>query len=122
MSITLSQFLQLILTFAAVVAATFLVLFLIQMRKTAREAEKTLIKIRELTENLNITNQKVYQKIDELGGVFEATRNAAAGLSQASMFFSRKVMRPKSLYWPIIIPLWRLVMHRRKKKKEAKNG
>jgi hypothetical protein len=122
MSLTLSQFLHLILTFAAVVGVTFLVLYLIQLRKTAREAEKALMEFRELVVNLNSTNQKVNQKIDELGSVFEATRKAATGLSQASMFFSNKVMRPTFRYWPIIIPLLRLVMRQRKKKKEAKNG
>ncbi len=122
MTLTLYQFLYLILTFTAVVGVTFLVLYLIQLRKTAREAEKTLIEIRKLAVNLDSTNQKFSQRIDELGSVFEATRNAAAGLSQASMFFSRKVIRPTSRYWPIIIPLWRLVMHQRKKKKEVKNG
>ena len=122
MSLTLSQFLYLILTFAAVVAVTFLVMFLIQLRKTTREAEKALIEFRELTVNLNSTNQKVNQRIDELGNVFEASRKAATSLSQASKFFNKKVMKPTSRYWPIVIPILRLVMRQRKKKKEERNG
>ena len=122
MSLTLSQFLHLILTFTAVVVGVFLAMFLIQLRKTARGAETALVEFRELAVNLNSTNQKVNQKIDELGSVFEATHKAATGLSQASMFFSSKVMKPTSRYWPILFPLVRLAMRQRKKKKEAKNG
>ncbi len=123
MSLTLSQFLHLILTLSAVVAVTFLVMFLIQLRKTAREGEKALVDFRELAANLNTTNQKVNQKIDELGSVVDATRKAATGLSRASMFFSSGFMRPTSRYWPFLIPLLRLVMRQwKKKKKEIKNG
>jgi hypothetical protein len=123
MSLTLSQFLLLVLTFAAVVAVTFLVMFLIQLRKTAREGEKTLIKVHDLVANLNVTSQKVNQRIEELGDVVDAARKAAVGLSDASVFLSTRVMKPATRYWPFVLPLIRLVWRQwRKKKKEEKNG
>jgi hypothetical protein len=123
MSLTLSQFLFLILTFAAVVAVTYLVLFLNQLRKTAREAEKTLAAAHELVVNLNSTSQKFNQRIEEVGEVVEAARKAAVGISDASLFFSNRIMRPASRYWPFMVPLIRLFWRQwRKKKKEEKNG
>ena len=46
MTLTLNQVLWIILTVAGVVVLTFLALFLNQLRKTAREAETTLVKAR----------------------------------------------------------------------------
>lgn len=123
MSLTLSQFLFLVLTFAAVVTVTFLAMFLNQLRKTAREGEKTLIEARELVANLNTTSQKVNQKVEELGDVVDAARKAAVGISDATMFLSTRIMRPATRYWPFVLPLVRLIMRQwRKKKKEEENG
>ena len=124
MSLTLSQFLFLVLTFAAVVAVTFLAVFLNQLRKTAREGEKTLIEARELMANLNATSQKVNQKIEELGDLVDAAHKAAVGISNASMFLATRVMKPVTRYWPFILPLIRLVLRqwKKKNKKEEKNG
>jgi methyl-accepting chemotaxis protein len=122
MSLTLSQFLFLVLTIAAVVAVTFLVLFLSQLKKTAQEGEKTLREMRTLAVNLNTISQSVNEKLDGLGDVVDATRKAAVNLSDASQFFSRRVMRPASRYWPLIVPALRLVWRQMRKKKEEKNG
>jgi hypothetical protein len=122
MSLTLSQFLFLILTFAAVVAVTYLVMFLNQLRKTAREGEKTLAEVHELVVNLNATSKQVNQKIEDLGEVVEAARKAAVGISDASVFFSNRIMKPASRFWPFVVPLIRLIWRQRKKKKEEKNG
>ncbi len=123
MSLTLSQFLFLVLTFAAVVAVTFLAMFLNQMRKTAREGEKTLIEARELVTNLNSTSLKVNQKVEELGDVVDAARKTAVGISDATMFLSTRIMKPATRYWPFVLPLVRLIMRQwRKKKKEEENG
>jgi hypothetical protein len=123
MPLTLSQFLFLVLTFSAVVAVTFLVKFLIQLQKTAREGEKTLIEVHDLVVNLNATSQKVNQKIEELGDLVDAARKAAVGLSEASLFLSTRIMRPAARYWPLALPLIRLVLRQwKKKKKEEKNG
>jgi len=119
MSLTLSQFLFLVLTFAAVVAVTFLVMFLHQLRKTARQGEKTLIEVLELVGHLNATSQNVNQRIEELGGVIEAARQAAVGFSNASRFLSPWFVRPASRYWPFVVPLIRMIWRQwRKKKKE----
>jgi hypothetical protein len=123
MSLTLSQFLLLVLTFAAVVAVTFLAMFLNQLRKTAREGEKTLTEARELVINLNAMSQRVNQKVEELGDVVDAARKAAVGISDASLFLSNRVMKPATRYGPFVLPLVRLILRQwRKKKKEDKNG
>jgi hypothetical protein len=122
MSLTLSQFLFLVLTIAAVVAVTFLVLFLSQLRKTAQEGEKTLREMRSLAANLNTISQNVNQKVDGLGDVLDSTRKAAVGLSDATLYFSQRMMRPASRYWPFAIPAIRLVWRQLRKRKEKKNG
>ena len=116
MSLTLNQLLLLILTFAAVVAVTYLVMFLSQLRKTAQEAEKTLIEVRSLVNNLNTTSQQVNEKIENLGEVVEAGKKAAVTISEASMLLSTRFMRPASRYWPILFPLIRLGVRQLKKK------
>ncbi len=122
MSLTLNQFLFLILTFAAVVAGAFLTMFLAQLRKTAKEGEKTLIEVRSLVSNLNATNRQINEKIENLGEVVEASKKAAVTLSEASMLLSTRFIRPASKYWPILFPLFRLGLRLLKKKKEVKNG
>jgi hypothetical protein len=122
MSLTLNQFLLLILTFAAVVAVTYLVMFLSQLRKTAQEAEKTLIEVRSLVNNLNTTSQQVNEKIENLGEVVEAGKKAAVTISEASMLLSTRFLRPASRYWPILFPLIRLGVRQLKKKKEVKKN
>jgi len=122
MSLTLSQFLFLVLTIAAVVAVTYLVLFLSQLRKTAQEGEKTLREVRTLAGNLNLISQDVTQKLEDLNEAVEAARKAAMNVSDASRFFSRRVMRPSTRYWPFVVPLLRLVWRQWRKKKEEKNG
>lgn len=122
MSLTLNQFLFLILTFAAVVAVTYLVIFLSQLRRTTKEAEKTLIEVRSLVTNLNATSQQVSERIENLGEVVEAGKNAAVAISEASILLSTRFMRPASRYWPFLIPLVRLGMRLLKKKKEVKKN
>ena len=122
MSLTLNQFLLLILTFSAVVAVTYLVMFLAQLRKTTQEAEKTLIEVRALVNNLNTTSQQVNAKIENLGEVVEASKKAAVAVSEASMLLSTRFVRPASKYWPILFPLLRMGLRLFRKKKEVKNG
>lgn len=122
MSLTLNQFLLLILTFAAVVAVTFLSMFLAQLRKTAKEGEKTLVEVRSLVNNLNTTSRQINDKIENLGEVLETSKKVAGNLSEASMLFSSRFVRPAARYWPILLPLIRVGMRLFKKKKEVKNG
>lgn len=123
MPLTLTQFLLLVITIAVVIAVTFLVGLMVQLRKTARQGEETLIEIRELTRNLKLTDQKVNSKIEEFGELISASKKTAANLSEATWLLTSKIFRPYSKYWPILFPLLRLGWRRlKKKRKEAKNG
>ena len=123
MALTLNQFLLLVLTIAAVVAVTYLVIFLHQMRKTAQEGSAALMEIRELAKNLNETNRKVNQELDDVGEFIDASKKTAVNLSEAAFFVTTKIVKPGSKYMPFLFPLirfgWRLL--KKKKKKEDKN-
>jgi len=96
---------------------------MVQLRKTARQGEETLIEIRELTKNLKLTEQKVNSKIDEFGELISASKKTAVNLSEATWLVTSKIFRPTSKYWPILFPLLRFGWRRlKKKRKEAKNG
>jgi len=113
-----------VITICIVVFVTFLVTLIVQLRKTAREGEETLIEIRDLVGNLKETGQKVNTKIDDLTPVLEATKKTAARISDVSWFLTMKVIKPSSKYWPILFPLLRLGWRqmKKKRKKEDKNG
>jgi hypothetical protein len=120
MPLTLNQFLFLVITFAVVVAVTFLVLFLIQLRKTAIEGEKTLIEIRELVKDLRETERKVNTAVDDLGETIQTSKKTVANLSEITLFLTTKVIRPASKYWPVLFPLLRFGWQQLKKKKGEK--
>jgi len=122
MPLTLTQFLLLIITLAIVVGVTFLVTLLIQLRKTLKEGEETLVEIRELVKNLQDTNQKVQTKIDDFGEMITASKKTVIGLSEVTWFLTTKIIRPSSKYWPLLFPLLRFGWRRLKKRKEDKNG
>lgn len=122
MPLTLNQFLLLVLTIAAVVAVTFLITLIVQIRRTAKEGEKTLVEIRTLTQNLQVTSQKVRHKIDDMDDVLQATKKTAVSLSEIAWFTAAKVVRPSARYWPFLFPLIRLGWRQMKKRKEDKNG
>jgi len=124
MSLTLNQFLFLVITICIVVFVTFLVTLIVQLRKTAREGEETLVEIRDLVGNLKETGQKVNTKIDDLTPVLEATKKTVSSISDVSWFLTMKVIKPSSKYWPILFPLLRLGWRqmKKKRKKEDKNG
>jgi ABC-type transporter Mla subunit MlaD len=122
MPLTLNQFLFLILTIAAVVAVTAFISFLLQLKKTAKEGEKTLIEVQTLSKNLNEVSQKVNEKIDDLGDVVDATKKMTAGLSEATWFLVTKIIRPGSKLLPFLFPIIRMGWRQLKKNKEVKNG
>jgi L-cystine uptake protein TcyP (sodium:dicarboxylate symporter family) len=122
MLLTLNQVLLLVLTIAAVVGITVLVLFLLQLRKTAKEGEKTLVEFQTLARNLNMLSEKVNSKVDDLGELVDATRKTAVSMSEAAWFVTSKIIRPSSRIWPVLFPLVRVGWRRLKKKKEDKNG
>ena len=123
MSLTLNQFLFLVITIAVVVFVTFLVTLILQLRRTAKEGEDTLVEIRELVRNLRETDKRLKEKMDDISLTIEATKKTALGLSEITWFLTSKILRPSSKYWPLLFPLlrfgWRQI---KKKRKERKNG
>jgi mannitol-specific phosphotransferase system IIBC component len=122
MLLTLNQVLSIILTVAAAVAVTFLVMFLAQLRRTAREAEKTLVKAQETMDGLKAIEAKIDASLDNVGEVLTASKKAVSGLSEIAFFVTTKVVRPSARYWPFLFPLVRLGLQQLKKRKERRNG
>jgi len=122
MLLTFNQTLFLILTVAAVVIAVFLILFLLQLRRTAREAEKSLQELQVTLEKLKTIEDKVERHLDETGTIIQSAKKTVSGLSELSFFLTTRVVRPASKYWPVIFPLMRYGWQLIKKRKEKKNG
>ena len=118
MLLTLNQTLFLVISLAFVVAVVFLVLFLVQIRRTAREGERTLVELREVAEGLKGIEQKVNSRIDDVGEILESSKKTVAGHSKASLFLTMNVVRPASKYLLILYPLLRLGWRQLKKKGE----
>lgn len=122
MTLTLNQVLWIILTAAAVVAVTFLALFLNQLRRTAREGEKTLAKAQEMMDGLKEIEAKVNASLDKVGEVLATSKKAVTGLSEITFYLTSKVIRPSAKYWPFLFPLLRFGLQQMKKRKEKKDG
>ncbi len=122
MTLTLDQVLWIILTVSAVVAVVFLVLFLIQLRKTAREGEKTLIKAQEAMDELKVIEAKINVGLDGVGEVLATSKRAVAGISGVTNFLGSNVIRPSARFWPILFPLISLGLRKMKKKRRIKDG
>jgi len=122
MTLTLNQALGIILTVAAVVAVTFLALFLNQLRRTAREGEKTLAKAQEMMEGFKEIEAKINASLDNVGEVLATSKKAVAGLSEIMFFLTSKVIRPSAKFWPFLFPLLRFGLQQMKKRKENKDG
>ncbi len=122
MTLTLNQVLFIILTVAAVVAVTFLAMFLNQLRRTAREGEKTLIKAQETMAGLQVIEAKLNASLDNVGEVLATSKKAVSGLAEISFFISSKIVRPSVKYWPFLFPLVRFGLQQMKKRKEKKDG
>jgi predicted PurR-regulated permease PerM len=118
MPLTLNQFLFLVITIAIVVIATYLVIFLAQLRKTVKEGQDTLTEAKKLMRSVNETSQKVNSKIDDMTPMVDASKKIA-------LFLATKVFKPSSKYWPLVFPIlragWRQIK-KQKKQKEDKNG
>jgi uncharacterized protein YoxC len=122
MTLTLNQVLGIILTVAAVVAVTFLVMFLSQLRRTAREAERTLAKAQEMMDGMKVIEAKINASLDNVGQVLATSKKAVAGLSEVTYFLTSKVTRPSAKYWPFLFPLVSFVLKQMKKRKENRDG
>lgn len=121
MPLTLNQFLLLVITIAVVIAVTFLVNLLRQLRKTAREAEKTLIEVKMLVGETRETSRMLQAKIEDVGELVQASKKTAVSVSEIAWFITTKILRPSSKYWPFLFPLMRLGWRQAKKYKEEKN-
>jgi hypothetical protein len=109
-----------VITICAVIAVAFLIALIVQLRRTAKEGEETLVELRDLIENLRETDKKVNDKIDDLTPVIEATKTTAARISDIAWLLTARVFKPSSKYWPYIFPILRLGW-RHMKKKGGKN-
>ena len=121
MTLTLNQVLSIILTVAAVVLVTFLALFLSQLRKTAREGEKTLVKAQETMDGLQVIEAKLNASLDNVGEVLATSKKAISGLSEITFYLTSKIIRPSARYWPFLFPLLRFGLQQMKKRKEKKD-
>jgi uncharacterized protein YoxC len=125
MPLTLNQFLFLVITIAIIVIATYLVIFLVQLRKTVKEGQDTLAEAKKLMRNVNETSQKINSKIDDMTPMVEASKQIAVSISKIALFLATKVLKPSSKYWPLVFPIlrsgWRQIK-KKKKQKEDKNG
>ncbi len=121
MPLTLNQFLLLIITIAVVIAVTFLVNLLRQLRKTAREAEKTLIEVKMLVGETRETSRILQSRIEDVGELVQASKKTAVSVSEIAWFATTKILRPSSKYWPFLFPLMRLGWRQAKKFEEEKN-
>jgi uncharacterized protein YoxC len=122
MALTLNQVLGIILTVAGVVAIVFLILFLNQLRRTAKEGEKALMRAQEAMEGLQAIEAKLNANLDNVGEVLAVSKKAVSGISEVAFFLTSKVIRPSAKYWPFIFPLVRLGLQQWKKRKERKDG
>lgn len=117
MTVTLNQVLGIILTVAAVVAVTFLVLFLNQLRKTAREGEKTLAKAQEAMDGLQVIEAKINSSLDNVGEVLATSKRAVTGLSGMTHFLTSGAIRPSARSLPFLLPLLSFGLRHMKKKR-----
>jgi hypothetical protein len=114
----LNSILLIVLTATAVVAVVFLVLLFIQLRKTAGEAEKTLVEVRVLVQNLSELDLEVKARVEELGGTFGVFRKAAIEISKAAMMVTSRFLPAPARYLPFVLPVARYIMRQINKGKE----
>jgi predicted PurR-regulated permease PerM len=122
MTLTLNQFLLLLITIAGVVAITVIVMFILQLRSAAKQAEETLVKLKELIANLGEISKKVNARVDDLGQTLEATKKVAINLGEIAGVFATKIFKPSSKYFVFLLPLLRFAWRYMKKTKEDRHG
>lgn len=118
MPLTFDQFLFLVITFAAVIVAVYLIRLFAQLRKTAAEGERTLAELGVLTKNLNELDLVIKEKVEDLGKTLDASKKAAIKISEASFLITSKILRPSSKFLPLALPIAHFVWRHLKKQKE----
>jgi hypothetical protein len=121
MPLTLNQILFLVLTFAAVVVAVFLVLLFTQLRRTAAEGQRALAEMRTLAQHLTELDLVVKEKVETLGATLEASKKAAVNFGQASALITSNFVKPASRFFPLVLPIAQFVLRQWKKKKENRH-
>ncbi|MGB9862931.1 MAG: hypothetical protein ACPLPQ_03905 [Candidatus Saccharicenans sp.] len=121
MLLTFNQVLYLLLTVAALVLAVVLAVFLLQLRRTAREAEKSFQELQLVLQRFEKIEDKLERRLDEAGEIISSTKKAASVLGELSIFLTTNVVRPASRFWPVLFPLLRFGWQLMKKRKEKKN-
>ena len=115
---SLTNILLIVLIVAAVIAIVFLVRLFIQLRTTAREAEKTLVEVRVLVQHLSELDLEVKARVEELGDTLRVSRKAAVGLSEATIQVTSKLLPGPAKFLPLVLPVASFVLRQMKKKKE----
>ena len=122
MSLTLNQFLFLVITIAIVAAVSFFISFILQLQRTVKTGEETLKRVKELVEGMNEMRKKCSAKMDDVGKLIETTKKTAASVSEIALFLTTRILKPSSKYLAFLLPLLRFGWRQIKKRKEAKNG
>jgi len=121
MTLTLNQVLLIVIVLGGVVAVTVFVILALQLKKTAAEAEKTLVEYRELAKNLQLLDQTLKDKLEVLGQTLEAARKTAFDVSKTTFWLSTRVFRPAVKWWPLVTPVLRFVWRKWKQRKEDRD-
>ncbi len=122
MPLTLNQFLWLVITLTIVVVATWLVIFLRQLKSTAEEGQKALAELRRALEEFHEVEVLIKEKVETMADTLESSRKVAASLAEILGFLATRVARPASRYWPVIFPLLQFLWRQKKKRKEKTHG
>lgn len=122
MPLTLYQFLGLVLTLVIVVVATWFILFLRQLKRTAEEAEKALAELRHNLQEFNELQALIKEKAERIGETIESSRKIASNLAEILGLVTAKLIKPASSYWPLIFPIIQFLWRQKKKRKEKSHG
>ena len=121
MTLTLNQVLFIVIALAVVVAVSAFVILALQLKKTAAEAEKTLAEYKELAKSLQLLDQTVKDKLDDLGETLQAARKAAVQVSGVTLWLTSKVVQPAAKWWPMLAPVLKYVWRKWKQRKEERH-
>ncbi len=122
MAVSLNQLLWIVITLTVVVTAVFLIRFLIQLRRTAQEGEKTLVEMRDLVKDLQVTARKIDASAGELGEMIHVSRKAVCNVSALLGYASSGLMGSRFKGWALALPALRWGWRWFKKRKEKQDG
>ena len=122
MTLTLNQFLFLVLTIAVVAFIAYLIPTIRQLKETAKRAEEVLNETKELISHFQETEKLINAQIEGLEDLIKTSKKTLTNISDIAWFISKKLLKPSTRYLGAILPLinfgWQLY---KKKKKGGKN-